>query len=213
MAFILNRLNKENKFSYHTMENNEEVVIDTTNDKGEGESETISIPKEEYDKLNQTLGSMKRELKDLKKPKEETKETPKEETKETPQKTNPSDNALLERMERLSCRQAGVTHPEDIELARKTAKKWDVDIDEVLADEDFKVKLEKQQTGRANVEATSNIKGGTGTSQAKQTIEYWKGKGVPPTPSDIPDRDTRQKIISQMLKDSKGGTGKKFYND
>ena len=46
-------------------EQNQEVVVDTTTNEGEGnEPETISIPKADYDKLNQTLGSMKRELKD-----------------------------------------------------------------------------------------------------------------------------------------------------
>ena len=53
---------------------------------GEGESndaETISIPKKEWETHQQTLGSLKRELKDLKKPKEETKETPQTKTENT----------------------------------------------------------------------------------------------------------------------------------
>jgi len=111
----------------------------------------------------------------------------------------------------MALRQAGITHTDDVELAQRTAKKWGVDIDEVLADEDFKVKLERQQSGRANVEATSNIKGSVGTSQAKNTPEYWIAKGVPPSAADVPDRKTRATIARAMMTSSKDT--KKFYND
>lgn len=188
-------------------ETNEEVVVDTTNNEGEGngnEVETITIPRKEYDEKVSTIGSMKRELKDLKKPKE-TVETPK-----TNQK--PEDN-LLQRVERLALKTAGIDHLDDIELARKTAQKWGMEIEDVLGDEDFKVKLERQQTSRANVTATSNVRGnGSNQSQAKTTPEYWLAKGQPPTPADVPDRKTRQAIISAFLKDAKGNGEAKFYN-
>lgn len=186
-----------------------EGVVDTTNNEGEGNTvETISIPKTDYEKLNQTLGSLKRELKDLRKPKEDSKET-----KETPKTNQPSEvNVLMERIEKMSLRQAGITHQDDIDLARTTAKKWGVDVDEVLADEDFKVKLERQQTNRNNLLATSNIKGGAGTSQAKNTPEYWIAKGVPPTAKDVPDRKTRATIARAMMKNA-STSGKTFYND
>ena len=184
-----------------------ETDIVTETNEGEGEVETISIPKTEWEKHNQTLGSLKRELKDLKKAKEETKETPITNTK-------PDENPLEQKLEKLALRQAGITDPEDIELARKTAKKWNMDIDDVLSDDDFKVKLEKQQTARANVQATSGVRGsGTGTSQAKNTPEYWQAKGVPPTPADVPDGKTRRAIVRSMLSDAKKGTGSKFYNE
>ena len=185
---------------------NREASVETPTDTGEGEAtaETISLSKVEYEKMNQTLGSLKRELKDLKKPKDEPKDT------STPNQTD--DSALLQKLERMSLRQAGLTHPDDVELARATAKKWNVDIDEVLEDEDFKVKLERQQTTRDNAVATSNIKGGAGTSQAKFSPEYWLAKGVPPSASDVPDRKTRAKIVRSFI--AKAGTnGKTFYND
>jgi vacuolar-type H+-ATPase subunit I/STV1 len=185
-----------------------EGVVDTTNNGGEGtesqvENDTIAIPKSEYEKLNQTLGSLKRELKDYKKAKEEPKETP---------KSNQADeSALLQKIERMSLRQANMTHEDDIALARNTAKKWGMDIDEVIADEDFKVKLEKQQTNRSNIEATSNIRSSGGKSQAKESAAYWVAKGVPPTVADIPDRKLRASIARQMMSSSK--SSKKFYND
>ena len=58
----------------------------------------------------------------------------------------------------MALRQAGLSHQDDIDLARSTAKKWGVDLVDVLADDDFKVKLERQQTNRSNADATSNIK-------------------------------------------------------
>lgn len=188
-----------------------EGVVDTTNNEGEGkETDNISILKKDYDVLNQTLGSLKKEIKDLRK----ANDKPKEETKETPKSNQTDDNVLLQKLERMSLRQAGITHEDDMELARKTAIKWKVDIDDVLLDDDFKIKLERQQTSRANVEATSGVKGGAGSStQAKNTPEYWIAKGTPPSAADIPDNNLRRKIASQILKNAKRGSGKKFYND
>lgn len=185
-------------------------VVDTQNNEGEGEVGTISISKTEFEKLNQTLGAYKKELKDLKKAKEEIKET----TKETPQSNQkPDDNILLQKLEKMALRQANITHQDDVELAQKTAKKWGMDIDEVLADEDFKAKLEKQQTARANVEATSNIKGsGSGASGAKNTVEYWLAKGTPPTPADVSDRKLRAKVVNEFIKKSKGMGANPYYN-
>ncbi len=181
-----------------------EVVAVETNDKGNDavEADTISIPKKDYEKMNQDLGSLKRELKDFKKTKVEP--TEKIESK--------SDDRVLEKLEKFALRAAGVTHADDIKLAQDTAKKWGVDIDDVLADEDFKVKLGRQQTGRTNVEATSGVRGGGSSgTQAKNTSEYWIAKGNPPTPTDVPDRKVRAKITRDMMAAAKNG-GKKFYN-
>lgn len=185
------------------MDNEAKVDVVDTQDNGQennNQEETVSLSKSEYEKLNQTLGSLKRELKDLKKPKEEpVKDSPK------------ADDVLLARLEKLSLNQAGLTHEDDIDLARQTAKKWNMNIEDVIRDEDFKIKLEKQQTSRANTEATSGIKGSASTSQAKLTPEYWLAKGVPPTANDVPDRKARVKIARAFMDNSK--SGKKFYND
>lgn len=188
------------------MESNEEVKVDTTNNEVEGQDqEIVSISKSDYEKLHQDLGSLKRELKDLRKSSNETfKETTKK-TEET------SDNKSLERLEKLAFKMANIDHEDDIDLARRTAKKWNMDVEDVLNDEDFKVKLEKQQNQRSNTLATSGIKGSGSQSQAKLNPEYWIAKGVPPTPNDIPDRQTRSKIVQSMISHSK--VGKKFYNE
>jgi hypothetical protein len=182
-----------------------DVVTETNEGEGESSVDTVVIPKADYDKLNQTLGSLKREVKDLKKPKDETKET-----STTNQKP---DDSLLQRLEKQALKIAGIDNPEDVELAQKTAKKWGMDIEDILADEDFKVKLEKQQTARANVQATSNVRGsGSGSSNAKSTLEYWTAKGEPPTPADVPDTTKRREIIRGMMKAAKGNGKMTFYN-
>lgn len=183
-------------------------VIDTTNDTGEGEAgaDVISIPKSEYDKTIQTLGSLKREIKDLKKSKDET---PKE-TSKSNAKPDES-NRAVERLEKVLLKTAGITHEDDVKLAKDTAKKWNMDVEDVLNDEDFMVKLTKQQNARANVEAVSGIRGNTGGSQAKNTPEYWIAKGVPPTANEVPDSSIRRKIARAMMNNK--GNSKKFYND
>ena len=87
-----------------------------------------------------------------------------------------------------------------------------MEVDKLIEDEDFQVKLKKVRDGKANVAASQGIKGETGSSQAKNTTEYWKAKGNPPTPNDVPDRNTRQKIVREMT-DSTRNKGTKFYNE
>lgn len=185
-----------------TIENQE---VETTPEVVDGEGnteETISLSKSEYEKLNQTLGSYKRELKDLKKAREEVKEP------ETPQKNQPDNSDLLQK---TYLRAAGINASDEVEFTLAKAKKWGVSVDSIVDDEDFREQLDKFRTKKANELATSNIKGGRGTGEAKNTPEYWIAKGQPPTPADVPDRKTRAKIARAMMSNTK--SSKTFYND
>lgn len=189
-------------------ENNQEATVQPTNTVENVETNTeeniVKLSKTEYEKLNQDLGSLKRELKEFKKPKE---------TSHQPVDTNEL-SSLQERLDKQTVRAAGITHEDDIKLAQVTAKKWNMSIDDLVYDDDFIAKLEKQRTNRNNLAATSDIKGnkgGGGGGNAKHSADYWLSKGVPPTPSDVPDKKTRVGIIRDMMKASK--QGKKFYND
>lgn len=196
------------------MENNEDVTVDDNNG-GEGE-ETITISKKDYDKLHQDLGSFKRENKDYKKQLEDSKK-PKEEPKETPKENQKPDEALLQRMERMAFKQHAISHEDDVELARKTAKKWGMEVEDVLEDEDFQVKLKKQQNSRANIEATSGITGdGSGKAVAvKSKADFWINSNTPPTDDDVANhkipRSELTKIIGHFIKNK--GSNKVFYND
>lgn len=120
-----------------------------------------------------------------------------------------SDDSLLSK---AFLRSAGITKREEVELALSTAKKWGVDIDQLVDDEDFQAKLEKLRTSQANVAASANVQGDKTGTPVKETADYWVAKGTPPTPVDIPNRETRTKIIREMMKLADTG-GKKFYND
>lgn len=187
------------------------VVAETNEGEGnEVEASDITLSKVDYDKLNQTIGSFKKEIKDLKKAQSEVKSEVKE-TKETPketEKTQPEDSDLLQK---TFLRAAQITDEGEVEMTLETSKKWDMPLDKLVDDEDFKIKLEKHRTAKTNVEATTNVRGSNTTSQAKDTPEYWLAKGTLPTREDIPDRKARAKIQRAFM--AKETTGKTFYND
>lgn len=186
----------------------EETDIVVTEDNGGGnetEAQEIKLSKDEYGKLKayeSTVGSLKRELKDLKKSMEKgTEEAPKSQQEEF---------GLLQKS---YLRSAGITDADEVELAKGLSKKWGMDIDVLVDDEDFKAKLEKIRTTKANAKAT-NVEGGNGSSGgAKNSIEYWSQKGELPTSKDVPDRAARAKIHREMAQRSRGGGGGKFYNE
>lgn len=190
-----------------TEQKSQEEIITPEDGKGEGtvDTETISVSKVEYEKMHQDLGSLKRELKDFKKPKADVKETSKTNDK-------PDDNRLMELATKSFLRSAGISKEKEIELALSLSKKWSINVDDLVSDEDFQVRLEKLRASESNALATSNVKGGSGgATQAKLTPEYWIAKGVPPTREDVPDRKTRVKIVEAMMGKNKGGD-MKFYN-
>jgi len=123
--------------------------------------------------------------------------------------SKPDDSVLLQKMNKLALRSAGITAEDEVELALSTAKKWGVDVEVLLDDEDFKVKLEKLQTSKANANATSGLRGGKGSSGVKNTPEYWIAKGTPPTADEVPSRADRMKIVNAMT----AKQNKVFYND
>lgn len=185
-------------------ETNEGAVVTPEVNEGDSKPDTISISKSEFEKMNQTLGSLKRELKDYKKASESV--------QETPQKTESTDtSALLKKMENLALRAANVTHQDDVELARKIAKDTGKDIEDVLESGYFKYEVEALRTQRANADAVSNIKGDKGGVSSKTDPAYWLAKGQPPSPADVPDRKARAQIARAFM--AGNGSGKKFYND
>ena len=175
---------------------------------GSSEEEKISLSKEEYDNLKKhetTVGSLKRELKDLKKDFESKAKEP----IETP-KNQPSEFGLLQK---TYLRSAGVTAEDEVELARDVQKRTGLEWDKVVDDEYFLSKLTKLRDAKANANAT-DVKGGGNAAPtgAKLTAEHWIQKGTPPMPADIPDRKTRASIIKAMREHERGGGGK-FYNE
>lgn len=188
-------------------ETNQEVA---TPEEGAGEgkdqtTEEVKLSKAEYEELvgyKSTVGSLKRELKDLKKPKDEPKES-----KETP-KNQTEEFGLLQK---TFLRAASIVDEDEVELAKDIQKKTGVDWDRLVDDDYFQMKLKKLRDGKANT-AALDVRGGSAPSGgAKNTSQYWMAQGNPPTAKDVPDRKVRAKIVREML-DTQKNAGGKFYN-
>lgn len=190
------------------MDNNDTATVEQSTTTGESETytETAQSPdlfelKSMIEEQNKQIGILKRDLK--KATKEPTKS-------ETPKKSE-GESSLQERLDGLALKTAGITHEDDIALARTTAQKWGINLEQVVEDEDFKIKLERLQTSRTNAEATSNVKGDKTQASSKDSPDYWIAKGIPPTREQVPDRKKRAQIARAMMGAEK--SGKKFYSD
>lgn len=192
-----------------TETNQDEVIVDseTNEDTGEGDVETLKAQmaeiQAELSKKDETIGSLKRDLKVTKK------EAKKEPEVESPKETEKPDEFGL--LQKTYLRSAGITDTDEVELARSLQEKTGMELDELVDDDFFKAKLEALRNDKATVEATADVRGGSGKQEAKYTPEYWVAKGTPPSREDVPDRKTRAKIHKAMLADAK--SGKMFYND
>lgn len=179
-----------------------ETGADTEKVGGEGEKaeETVSIPKGDYDKLNQTLGSLKRQVKDLTKPKEEPKETEK-----APEKPQSDEVDYKELTLKSFLKGEGVAHPDDQKIVRDEAKRLSLPIDEVIGMEHIKTKLEAAKEARTAQSGMVKGKGrGSGTTQ--NDVDYWVAKGELP-----PDQELAEKVVDAKIK--KEQSGKMFSDD
>lgn len=174
-----------------------EGVVDTKNNAGEGEAKNdfVSIPKAEFEILNQTLGSLKRENKDLRKSKDE----PKKDTSENkPQSSDLSEKAFLIAN--------GIKGADEMEFVQKLRKETGKDIESLLDSTYFQTELkdfrEKRNTDRAT--PVGNKRSG---SSPVDTVEYWIAKGELPPADQV---QLRRDVVNARMKkeDSKG----QFYN-
>jgi len=189
----------------NTETNQDEVVGE--NNEGEGTKEVVTLSKEEYGKLNETIGSLKRDLKDLKKAKEET-----------PEKTEP-DNKLLERLDKMALQVAGITEVDEVELFNKWKKETGREADDIVGNSIFKKELEDLKIAKANQKATSEIQGGRGESGAKSTPGFWIAKatkgadGKLTFPEETP-KELFPQIVAELGKNEPGASsGKLSFHD
>jgi hypothetical protein len=167
------------------------------------QTENVSIPKKEFETLNQTLGSLKREIKDLKKSKDDP--------KETSQKNQPEEFGLLQK---TYLRSAGITADDEVELAKDIQKKSGLDWDKLVEDEYFKAKLDALRTQKSNEEAASHIKGGAGGgSEARNTADYWLKKGEMPTEEVAKAMGRKELAKFARARVAQDKPGFKFYNE
>lgn len=190
-----------------TEANQNEAPAESGAGEGQPASDEIKLSRQEYDdfqKIKVEHGTFKRDLKDAQKALEEAKKPP-----TTPDKNQPDSTGLLKK---AFLRSAGLK-PNEIDFALETAEKWNMDVDKLVDDDDWNMKLDKFRVKEANALAIAGVKGGGGDgSQAKNSTEYWKAKGAPPTPDDVPDKKLRRKIVREMM-DGASKKGIQFYNE
>ena len=185
------------------IDSNQDGVVDDNNE-GEG-AEVVTLSKGEHAKLNETIGSLKRELKDLRKAKDETPET-----------KNKPDEVLLKRLDSLALKTAGIVEADEKELFEKWKTDTGREADAVIDNNIFRKELEDLRTARKNLAATSDIKGETGISEAKANPDYWisrsskDSEGNPVFPEDM-QREMFTKVLDKLNPKSQG-TKLRFYN-
>ena len=126
-------------------------------------------------------------------------------------KESQSDNELLNRVDKLALQVAGITEDDETELFNQWKTDTGRGAETIVSNNIFKKELEQLRTNKANAKAAAGFKGGGGTDETKLSPAYWKERGEPPTPEEVPDRKARVKIMNEIINEKKG-RGIKFYN-
>lgn len=135
-------------------------------------------------------------------------------------KSEKSDEKLLERLDTMALRMAGITADDEKEFVNKWKQDngyENVDTDTVLSKRGLQTELADFRTSKANTAVTSNVRGEGPKSEAKDDPAYWIAKatkdseGNPVFPDDMPkDFKLRAAIIEKMVGSVK--SDKQFYN-
>ena len=98
--------------------------------------------------------------------------------KEPKAKSGKSDDKLIERLDKMALQVAGINEADEVELVDKWKTETSREADDIVGNSIFKKELEDLRTTKANLKATSEIKGERGESSAKSTPEYWMAKAT-----------------------------------
>ena len=160
-----------------------ETVVPTETGAGEAvQDEVVTLSKAEYEKLNQTLGSLKRENKDLKKPREETP------TKKTTDGLDYGMKAFL--------KGEGV-ESDHLEWVQSQRKESGMEIEALLKNPYFQAELKTRRDAASIKEAMPGETRGSGENP-KSGVDYWVNKGE--LPPDTPDnRQLRRDVVNKKI--------------
>lgn len=161
-------------------ETNEEVVVAPEANET-SEVETIAVPKADFEKLHQTVGSLKRELKDFKKASEPKAATEVVEPK-TP--TGGLDEMALDYLDLK-----GVTDSEDIDFVENVVQKTGMSVRQALKDDVVIAKLTANKAARDLKEATPSATKRSGSSAGGNdfavALAEYKASGFTKLPDDF----------------------------
>ena len=141
--------------------------------------------------------------------------------KEKPKAEKPgkSDDKLLERLDKMALQVAGINEADEVELFGKWKEQTGREADDIVGNSIFKKELEEMRTAKANLKATSDIKGEPGESGVRNTADYWIAKatkgedGKLRFPEETP-KELYGKIIEKLGAGEPGASKGKlsFYN-
>ena len=134
-------------------------------------------------------------------------------------KSEKSDDKLLERLDKMALQVAGITEADEVELFTKWKTDTGREADDIVGNSTFKKELEDLKTAKANLAATSEIKGEKGESGVRNTPEYWIAKatkgadGKPVFPEEMP-KELYSKVVEKLGENEPGASKGKlsFYN-
>ena len=170
-------------------------------------------------KAQELKGIAKRRATQLKKAKEALANPPKPELPVKKDDSKPDDK-LLERLDKMALQVAGINEADEVELFNNWKEQTAREADDIVGNVIFKKELEDLRTAKANLRATSDIKGeSNGSGGAKNTPEYWiakatKGKdGQLEFPEETP-KELFEKIVDKISENEPNQSKKlKFYNE
>lgn len=176
----------------NTEENNqnEEMFIDT-NEQTEVEEELqlddeqeekITLSKSEWEKFQQTQGSLKRQVKELRKSSD---------TKSIQNTTNELNEAQLNYLD-----VKGIYEPEDVKIIETFVQKTGKNVREALRDDYVTAKLQSNKTAREVQEAmpSGSKRGGNSGNDLASALAKYESTGVLPT-----DFATRSAVINAFV--------------
>lgn len=135
-------------------------------------------------------------------------------------KKSKPDDKLIERLDKLALNVAGIKEADEIELFNKWKEDTGREADDIVGSNIFKKELEDIRTAKANLAATSGIKGEQGgTGGAKDSPDYWIGKatkgkdGKLEFPEETP-KHLYSKILDKLARnESNSSENLRFYNE
>jgi len=177
----------------NTEENNQNEEVETPEVELElevEEEEKITMSKSEWEKFQQTQGSLKRQVKELRKSSEpnEPKETSSNELNDT-------------QLNYLDVK--GIYEPEDLKIVETFVQKTGKNVREALKDDYVTAKLSSNKTAREVQEAmpSGSKRGGNQSGDLASAVAKYEATGVLPT-----DFKTRSEVINAFV--SKGHNNK-----
>lgn len=146
------------------------------------EEETITVPKSEWEKTQRTLGSLKRQTKELRKSSD---------TKPEPSTANELNDAQLNYLD-----VKGVYEAEDIKIVETFVQKTGKTVREALRDDYVTSKLQSNKTAREVQEAmpSGSKRGGNQANDLASALAKYEATGTLPT-----DFTTRSAVINAFV--------------